>query len=497
MIATTSSQTADGRVSAGPHPIIVFLVAAFLILPRLDAYGMTFAEARIIDDARAFFAWIGGVASTREVWFDVERPSPAKLLAAAGLLLFDRLDPLVAIRIFPALLYAAAAAFLYAALRRPRGPFATSAAAGALVLAPPLFGLAAQASNESVLVSLTLIGLLLAASARTPAAWARVGLVAGLAVGTKITGLVMILAIPVWALLFHRERMTLKGFGAYLGALLVGFLLTWPPLVLDPRAILSHLELFAKTDRPSLLYFGLLTDGTPWHYAPVWLLVGVPPLVLLFALRALLAARPLARLFATYFVLGLVAAIGAHDVLREGVRHLLPLVAILAAASGLGLGLLARERPGLRLLLALLLFLPLILFNARFHPAESFYLSEVIGGPAGAAARGLPITSSGEILTDEILRRLPAGRYAVLPGAASDRPIDFASPRWRVQIGERASRLTGRSIVMTTTELADQIIVLGAESPNAAAFRRVALPLLEKGGVLQAALIRNPSRREE
>lgn len=499
---TTSSggadgRAADGRVSAGPHPIIVFLVAAFMILPRLDVYGMTFAEARILDDATAFFTWLGDLVSTRELRFGVERLSPVKLLAAAGILLFDRHDPLVAIRIFPALLYAAAAALLYAALRRPRGPFAAAAAAGAIVLAPPLFGLSAQASDESILMSLTLIGLLLASSARAPTAWARVGLVAGLAAGAGFSGIVLILAVPLWALLFQRERMARRGLAAYFGALLVGFLLTWPRLVAHPRGLVEQLALFVRLERPPLLHFGLRIDGAPWHYAPVWLLIGVPPLVLLFALRALPSPRPLARLFATYLVLGLGAAIAAHGVLRDGVRHLLPFVAVLAAASGLGLGRLARARPGWRPLLTLLLFLPLLLHNARFHPAESFYLSEAIGGPAGAAGRGLPITSSGDILTDEVLRRLPAGRYAVLPGAASDRPLDFASPRWRIRVGDRASRLTGRSIVITTAELADQFIVLGAAPENAAVFRRAALPLVERGGVMQAALIRNPARRAE
>lgn len=487
----------EGRLKAGIHPGLVFAAAAAFALSRLGVHGLTFDEARIVEDARGFLSWILGTASTTDVWFGAERPSPAKVLAALGLVGWGPIPE--SLRVLPALLYAAAVGTLYGVLRRPRG-WGALAAACALVVTPPIAGYASQCSNELVATSFLLVALARALTARLRREWFWTGCWLGLACGAKISGLVGVVALAGWAWRGAPPGSTARRGLAWvaLGGV-IGFLVTWPVLPLDPGAVATHVGRFAEVERPPLLFFGL-RDAAPWHYAPFWILVGLPPLVVVASAWELLAGRgPLRALLAWFAVSGLVAGIAAAPWMREGVRHLLPLAAVLAVAAGLGA---ARIAGALRVgaagwrgpAAALVVLVAGLEPTLRLSPAETGYVSPVVGGLRGAVRLGLPITSSGDVLGDEVLSAVPGGEVAVLPGAAADRPLYFGAPTWRRLVAARARAVTGRPIRIVTAEHADRLVVLGPARDRGEGPRSLGRPLVVRDGVVVAAWLPHPAR---
>lgn len=475
-----------GARPAGILPAAIFIAAAAIVLAHIGRYGITFVEARFLHDARQLALWTAGRATTEEVWFGAEHPSPAKILGALGWFLVGDYR---ALRVLPAILYAFAAAVFYAVVRRPRGPVAGYAAVAALVLAPPFFAFAAQASIESVVSSLVLILLALASRARTAKEWAVAGFVGGIALGTKITALVALVAVPVWAWRSAPSgNFSRRALAAFLGAAALGFLAAWPVLLIHPFAVLDHVAHFARrADDPSggMIFFGLV-DRAPWYYAPVWLLIGLPPLLIFGAAVELVrGAGPLTKLLRLYSFAGLAAAIAFHAYLREGIRHLLPVAVVIAVAGGLGAGRVAGSSR-LRAIVVLVLFVGSFVYSVTIlHPAESFYVSEIFGGPAAALRWKLPVTSSGDVLTPELARELPDGTYAAIPGAACDRTPEFADEFWRDAMNRRALRSSGGRVSFTTSRDADYLLLIGPGE-------MIGAPMLERAGVVYLARVRNP-----
>lgn len=455
----------------GPAPFVIFLFAVIIILSHVPLYGWTFDEARIVSDGLNLMRWVRGEAETEDVWFGSERPSPVKVLAAAGIALFG-LSP-SAVRFFPAMLYALAVTVVYATLRKPRGPLAAFAASGALLLAPPLFGFSAQASNESVVTALTLIILCRSASALTSSEWMTVGALSGIAVGTKVTGVIVVFSVILAAVTLRRrvKFSLVPGF-------LLGYLLTWPVIIAHPMAVLDHLRHFESIDRPPLLYMG----GSPaWNYSLVWLGIGLPSVIVLPALIELVIGRgPFHRFLACYIGIGLVVSFLAHDYLREGLRHLLPVAAVLAVCAGLALGRLVWARRRLGVIAFAIFFAPLIWSVQSLHPADAFFIEPLASSYALRA--NLPVTSSGDLFSDDLLRRLPEGVYAVIPGRRSDRPLNFANVQWRTLVSERATRLAGRPITFTSADIAHHALVLGSGKP-------IGSTLLERNDVVYVSYI--------
>jgi 4-amino-4-deoxy-L-arabinose transferase-like glycosyltransferase len=482
----------DERRPAGiPTPLLLVLAVAVALL-HTRLYGLTFAEARVIDDARRFLSWLAGNATTADVWFGVERPSPPKILAAIGILAGGATP--FAIRALPAALYALAAAAVYEAIRRPRGPVAAYAAVASLLLAPPFFALNALASNESVVTAFSLIALVSAARVNDDRDWISPGLLAGLACGTKISGLVILVALPLWALFERPSRVSLRGVGWYALAALAGVLVTWPLLPLRPHAVVEHIRLFAEMERPHALFFGP-TIAPPWYYAPTWLVIGLPPLLL--AASAYEFSRgtgPLTRLLRITAALGFAAAIASHAVLREGLRHLLPLAAVVALSAGLGLGRFVEtiERRRRARIVVAVFHLSLLYSLVLTHPAESMYINTFAGGLRGAVRAGLPITASGDVLTPRILAGLAGGTYAVIPGPSADRALEFDNLSWREQMSRLATSLAARPVKFTNPNLAERLIVFGASRDDSNRLVSVGRPLLERDGVTHVSEMRNP-----
>lgn len=444
--------------------LLFFVLAATIVLSHIGSYGWTFDEAQILHDAQNLIAWVKGLASTEEVWFGHERPSPAKALAALGVYFWGQ-EP-AAVRFFPALLWALAATTVYTTVRTPCGSQAARATFFALLLAPPFFGFSAQASNESVVSSLILIMLCRAAWARSNREWLIVGLIGGVALGAKITALVALLSVPAWAI--SMGRFSKKTGLLFSAGIAVGFIVTWPPIVFAPEAAWEHVLHFANSA-------GRIGPFPSWHYALFWLAIGLPPAVfLLGAGEAMCGRGPLHRLLTVYLAVGIFTAVSAHDYLGEGIRHLLPLAVVFAVLAGLSLGRVARFFPKSSLILFLL---PFLISLSAVHPTETFYISEILGGPGRAEKLGLPVTSSGDILNDNVLAMLPEGAYSIVSGARADRSLNFGNAYWRELVARRASSLTGRPVRFTS----GRRIVLGPGDEQGT-------PLLVRKGVTYARL---------
>lgn len=151
-------------------------------------------------------------------------------------------------------------------------------------------------------------------------------------------------------------------------------------------------SLFAGRDVPA--------RELPWHYLPTWLVITLPPVVLVGAALSLLRFWPARRedsrvqLGALWaFVLVPMAIVIVRGLtLYDGIRHvffLVPPIGIIAAA-GWDLALAARGPAVVRVaapaLLALGLAEPLV-FQIRNHPNQTVYFSPLVGGPRGAFGR--------------------------------------------------------------------------------------------------------------
>lgn len=191
------------------------------------------------------------------------------------------------------------------------------------------------------------------------------------------------------------------GMGSFLGTLLL-----WPYVFLNPLAnFYNALVVIARYPwNGSVLYQGKmqLAADLPRSYAPVWLVIGSPPALLLFAGIGLLICgdwyarkRTLdARLALVIlaFVLPLSLIVGLHSVVYNGLRQFLFLVPplILLAVYGMlnALAFLWRRKQ-IILIAALVLCIGAsyawtIKDMLAIHPYEYAYFSPLVGGIAGA-----------------------------------------------------------------------------------------------------------------
>jgi len=135
----------------------------------------------------------------------------------------------------------------------------------------------------------------------------------------------------------------------------------------------------------------------PWYYAPWWLLISTPPVVLggAFLSAAFFTSRmdTLRRLALwSITVLPIALIILMSSTLYDGVRHLTfvyPILVVLAAVGWTAL-LVDRSHPWRRrgatgLLAAGLV--SILAFDVRFHPNQSVYFNQLVSGPRGAFAK--------------------------------------------------------------------------------------------------------------
>lgn len=250
------------------------------------------------------------------------------------------------------------------------------------------------------------------------------GLLMGAAASIRVAGLVWsiilgVLALGWWVIHLNREYLRTRAVMVLkkqvLAALLIGgvcfvtMLALWPYFFLNPVGHLlesiqltQHYPWAIPVTFQGKLYSAL---QLPWDYVPVWLGIGSPLIIDLFALLGLGLCVGLAihtrKIDApiTVIALALPVLIGviiiSHPTLYDGPRHfffLVPVMILLAAWGFLTLLRLLWHRPQfvMRLLAAALVMAVVIDYGVIFktmgdlHPYEYTYFNELIGGPVGA-----------------------------------------------------------------------------------------------------------------
>lgn len=300
------------------------LAAAAAVLATMRPYGMAWDEAYYYPTYRDVAEWVRLLFSSPRMalspegialgWMRIdELPPVTKWLGALTVSLPPFLGELATMRLFAVALFGAAAALAYIAARRiATMPFALLAA-GLYAMHPRVFGHGHFAASETVFAFATILAIL--ACGGDTARWRTRLLVAaccGLAIATKVNGLILTAAIVAWLaclpLLGPKEdRRRAFHDSAWTAAAIavVGLALAyavWPLFWREPitRAI-AYYEFIRDHFHQGLWYMGAkwnqpVTPGgeaplAPMHYPFVMLLVASPPAFLVLALGgAMLAA---------------------------------------------------------------------------------------------------------------------------------------------------------------------------------------------------------------
>lgn len=224
--------------------------------------------------------------------------------------------------------------------------------------------------------------------------------------------------------------------GLTVATLLIGTMF-WPwaqgaPLVRPIQALLGFSE-YPYQGR--VLFNGLSYRATalPWYYAPEFWLISTPPVVIagvalstIRVWRCDLPLRTAALWGAAVFPVAMLIA--ARSTLYDGIRHLLftyPIVVVIAAGGWTAA--LSSARPSLARLAGAALAAGLVniaLFDVRFHPHQTVYFNQLVGGPRGAFGR-FDMDYWGNCLREAV-------EWTAATAERIDRPIVFTGHPWHI-----------------------------------------------------------------
>ena len=290
------------------------------------------------------------------------------------------------------------------------------------------------------------------------------GVSLGLAVGTKMNGLLVLPTVLMWMAVMRRWSWKIA-FALFVIAPLT-FFLSWPWLWLNPVGNAVEYFWYHLKHYPVLVtYFGRDYEYAPWHYPLVMIGITTPAVVLLLSLVGVVAqsvrlrkARRTPELVRedqlnhpqqveasrcannrahALLLLSLLVQLAAFMLPTtpkyNGVRIFLPAFPFLALFAGVGFDVLCRwltqrlkteqMSPALlTFLLGLLCLAPSVRAIGRVHPFELSYYNVLIGGVRGAVARGFEPTYWGETLLhalDALNKHTPPnGVVCITPGGA-------------------------------------------------------------------------------
>ncbi len=348
-------------------------------------------------------------------------------------------DPLifsiVSARFAPALAFGLLVFLIGASTARAEGPLAGTVAAAAVFFVPRAFGDAHMAALD-MLTALSFVAAVLAV-ARADARgnrlrdYAIAGVVWGLAMLTRIHGLLVLPPVVVWMVWRLRRRVLLPLVVWCLAGLATLFA-GWPWLWLDPIGRLQQF-LGTATDRQSIEVFfagkAWPDIGAPRSYAVVMFAATLPLGLLALGLLGLWARRRVSRGWPGYWLAmgSLVFALAAFSLPRapvyDGVRLFLMVFPLWAVSVGIGAKWLfehggvsswsPRLRVGVIGGLVLLQATGLVLY----HPLYLSHYSLLVGGLAGAERLGFEVNYWGDSVSESLLREVAsraAGERVVL-----------------------------------------------------------------------------------
>jgi len=341
--------------------------------------------------------------------FDSRPEEPAALVIMAA-----RFGPAVALGLLVLLVGLVTA--------RMEGPVAGSVGAAAVVLVPRVFAHGHFAALDTITALLFVAAVLAIIEADAcggrPRHFAAAGVVWGLALLTRLHGLLVLPPVVIW-LAWRLGRRAVVPVAVWLAAGMVVFFAGWPWLWLAPIARLKQF-LVTATDRQAVhvFYAGQVWADcdVPWHY-PVVMFVAVLPLgLLLLGLLGIWAGRRRAGgepgyLWLVLATVGFVLLVFAWPgtPVYDGVRLFLMVFPLWAISVGVG-GKWVVEHPlwrsvSLRVRLGTLAMLLAMqgVGLIVYHPCQLSHYSLVVGGLAGAERLGFEVTYWGDAVQESLL----------------------------------------------------------------------------------------------
>lgn len=307
-------------------------------------------------------------------------------------------------------------------------------AALSLCLMPRVFGHAHLAALETSM-NLTYLAAVLAVASRWPDTWsaggrgpswqmaAVTGAFLGLALLTKIQGILIPIPIAIWALAHWRWK-AIRPLIIWGGAGLAVFFIGWPWLWFDPVShFLQYVGRTANRTELNVWYLGqrFADRDVPWHYVPVMFLVTIPVglhILGLFGLQS--GARPAWKepreqvlLGAMLFPMVLFSLPGI--VVYDSERLFLvsfPLWAILIGRGGAAIWKWIEERTSRATAIIPVLFV-LVPLSVQLYRAAPCYLSFYEKSLPGLNTRSLERNYWGDAITrsflEEVVQKIPEG----------------------------------------------------------------------------------------
>ena len=226
----------------------------------------------------------------------------------------------------------------------------------------------------------------------------------GLAMSAKANALFLPLILGLWLMYVLAERFfggeklltkpELIGLLLFPGIGIITCFITWPSLLLNfPSSVLDYWEFLVRR--------GLEGENT-WKIRPLLLILYTTPLVTLFfaslGIAFALLKWPTSKNFRALTVLIFVWCF--IPVLRvslpqtldfDGIRHWMEFLPAFSLLAGMGAQFLFQDvlhmlQQPLRILTALLVFVPVLQWNISNHPSQLAYFNSLIGGLPGAQA---------------------------------------------------------------------------------------------------------------
>lgn len=256
------------------------------------------------------------------------------------------------------------------------------------------------------------------------------GLLFGCAAATKFTGLLVGPVIVAW-LAVRRPREALPALVVVALSAATMFVLVNPVLWVAPGVGIADYfgaGLERAGDAMARLrteYFGVVYEyRPPWHYPWVWTMIVVPPTFLVAIGVGLTTVRR--HWLVPFCLLNMAILYGAlllpRAPMHDGVRLFLPALAFQCVLVGVGTGravemlsarLASVGRPWIEALVVVAVLAPAAAATVRSHPYQLSYANFLVGGTAGAEARGLEVTNLKEIFSPSVVTDLdgmiPAG----------------------------------------------------------------------------------------
>jgi 4-amino-4-deoxy-L-arabinose transferase-like glycosyltransferase len=394
--------------------LAVFALAAAVRLWDLGAAGQTWDEDTYWSAGRNYVQNLvrGDLDALAWRW-NYEHPPITKYLAGLGGLADD---DFAGARALSALVMAAACAVLVLIGRR-LVDLRVGALAGVIAaLAPHLIAHGQIVGHEAPSVAAWALALWASlrvwdAGERGRPVYARmalVGAILGLAIMTRFVNGLAAPAIGVTILATAPPGARARAIGLGLAIIpavaIATAIAVWPRLWSAPIDHLVEAWDKLKGTHSGEPFFGQITATPPRWYFLAYLGATTPVVILVLALGGAIGWARRSRRDLAIILVWLLAPLGVmlSPVRQDGIRYVLPIVALLALPASVGLvaaadRLAIMTRPVARQVVPAVVALYLLVTIARVHPYYLDYYNEAVGGPAGVArARRFEVAWWGE-----------------------------------------------------------------------------------------------------